>query len=60
MNKPWTGPRDEEMTEGGTMLRHIVPPERWPYGPPGEHEDCCMLHLGGLYCDCLASDGGTE
>lgn len=33
-----------------------VPPERWPYGPPSHHEDCCRLHDRGLYCDCKASD----
>lgn len=32
------------------------PPPTWPYGPPGFHEDCCLLHEGGAYCDCKASD----
>lgn len=30
--------------------------ERWPYGPPGFHEPCCLLHERPGYCDCKASD----
>lgn len=50
----WEGPRDDEMDSSYT-LKHPVPPERWPFGPPETHEDACNLHLGGLYCDCAAS-----
>jgi len=50
----WTGPREDEVDCMGT-LRAPVPPERWPYGPPRDHDDCCGLHDGGLFCDCGAS-----
>lgn len=53
----WTGPRDSDCTaESSPTLLHVVPPERWPYGPPDHHEDCCLLFSDGLYCDCKASD----
>ena len=55
---PWTGPRDDEI-DGLGRLRRPVPPERWPYGLPEAHEDCCHLHGGGLYCDCAASDASA-
>lgn len=55
----WTGPRDGETDAEGRLLRS-VPPERWPYGPPEAHEDCCTLHEGGLYCDCAASDASAD
>lgn len=54
---PWTGPLEGDTTEPrGEVLVRPVPPERWPYGPPAFHEDCCHLREGGLYCDCKASD----
>lgn len=53
--KDWTGPHEDDLDTDGTLLRP-VPPERWPYGLPEHHEDCCVLHEGGLYCDCKASD----
>lgn len=57
----WTGPIDgDETHEGSGELRTPVPPERWPYGPPDHHETVCVLHEGGLYCDCLASDQSDD
>lgn len=55
----WTGPREGETAPSG-MLYGRVPSERWPYGPPSAHEDCCNLFPhrgspGGLFCDCAAS-----
>lgn len=55
---PWTGPRDDEI-DGAGKLRAPVPPERWPYGLLEAHERCCLLHEGGLYCDCAASDASS-
>lgn len=57
--KQWTGPRPNEIDAVGTLKRP-VPPERWPYGLPEAHEDCCNLHGGRLYCDCAASDASSE
>lgn len=54
--QPWTGPRDEDLEPDGVTLRRRVPGRRWPYGPPDHHEKVCLLHRGGLYCDCTASD----
>jgi hypothetical protein len=34
--------------------------EPWPYGPPGFHEAVCLLHKGGRYCDCKASDASDD
>jgi len=51
----WTGPREHEVDNLG-RLRAVVPPERWPYGPPEAHEDSCLLHARGLWCDCKASE----
>lgn len=52
----WTGPNDEDFLNGKDgSLRAPIPPERWPYGPPEEHEQGCSLHTGGLWCDCKAS-----
>jgi hypothetical protein len=39
----------------GATLRHVVPPERWPFCLPDEHDRGCLLHAGGLFCDCAAS-----
>lgn len=50
----WTGPRESDLKPDGT-LRHPVPPERWPFCRPEEHDRGCKLHSGGLYCDCGAS-----
>lgn len=57
--KRWTGPREGEI-DGLGRLRAPVPPDRWPYGPPEVHEDCCYLHRDGLFCDCGASDASSE
>ena len=55
--KEWTGPTEPgDLDEDEETLARLVPPERWPYGPPSAHEDVCLLHSGGLYCDCLASE----
>ncbi len=51
----WTGPNWDDWQPGENMLKAAVPPERWPYGPPDHHQDACILHKGGLYCDCEAS-----
>lgn len=56
----WTGPIAGDMNGGETALLQPVPGERWPYGPPDEHEDGCHLREGGLYCDCLASSSEDE
>lgn len=53
--KRWTGPRETDLEPGGWKLIRPVPPERWPFGPPEEHDRCCNLHGGGLFCDCGAS-----
>lgn len=53
--KRWTGPRETDLDSDGVTLLRPVPPERWPFGPPEEHDRCCILHEGGLYCDCGAS-----
>lgn len=57
----WTGPLDSDLEPSGN-LKAPVPPERWPYGPPRDHDGCCSLHEGGLFCDCGASaaDDGEE
>ena len=55
----WTGPLDGEIDAMGT-LREPLPPERWPYGPPEDHDACCGLHDGGLFCDCGASSEDDE
>lgn len=44
------------MSPDGTTLARAVPPERWPFCYPGDHQECCTLHAGGLFCDCTASD----
>lgn len=51
----WTGPEEGDREPDGVTLKRPVPGERWPYGPPEAHEDCCGLHAGGLFCDCQAS-----
>lgn len=60
MRARWTGPLDSDLRADGTTLRESVPPERWPFGPPEAHEDCCVLHTGGLFCDCAASVAEEE
>jgi len=52
----WTGPRAEDLQPDGQTLKAPVPGERWPYGPPEAHQDCCGLRERGLFCDCWASD----
>jgi hypothetical protein len=59
MYKVWTGPQEDEIDNFGT-LSHVVPSERWPYGPPEDHDDCCGLHSGVLFCDCGASSEDDE
>jgi len=56
----WTGPRERDYAPDGVSLRAVVPPERWPFGPPDFHEDCCRLHAQGLFCDCKASDASDD
>jgi len=52
--RAWVGSDLGEFAEGP------IPPERWPYGPPEAHQRCCMLFLGGTYCDCEASDESAQ
>lgn len=52
----WTGPRDEDLDAAGHIIAPPLPAERWPYCWPSEHQACCVLHEGGRFCDCLASD----
>lgn len=57
----WTGPRDSDWsTPARERLRAPVPADRWPYGPPDEHQEGCILHEGGLFCDCAASAADSE
>lgn len=57
----WTGPLDSDLdSQVLSTLKHPVPGDRWPYGPPGDHQDCCSLHGGGLFCDCAASATDQE
>ena len=56
----WIGPRETDMDGLSGGLLRPVPPARWPYGLPDAHEDCCILHSGGLYCDCAASDASVD
>ncbi len=52
----WTGPHASDWADSSeTVLRAPVPPERFPFCWPEEHEICCTLRGGGLYCDCSAS-----
>jgi hypothetical protein len=52
----WIGPWPSDLQDGtGCVLKHPVPPDRWPYGSPLQHEPCCLLQNKGLYCDCKAS-----
>ena len=56
----WTGPLPSDLKDDGTTLRCQVPPERWPFCLPSDHDPCCLLHEGGLYCDCTASAEDEE
>lgn len=56
----WTGPKEADLDKSGVKLKAPVPPERWPFGPPEFHEDCCILRKGGLFCDCSASDNSAD
>lgn len=56
VHRPWTGPRAEDLDAAGNILAPPLPAERWPYCWPREHQACCVLHEGGRFCDCLASD----
>lgn len=59
--EPWTGPRDDEVDLCGTWLGALpIPEARWPYGPPPEHDDHCLLRDGGRFCDCIASDQSDD
>lgn len=51
----WTGPLESDLEPNGYQLKAPVPPERWPFCLPFDHQDCCNLHSGGLFCDCSAS-----
>lgn len=33
----------------------VIEPQDWPCGVPEQHEECCLLHEGGEFCDCKAS-----
>ena len=59
LKRPWTGPLESDTDEHGKLL-HPVPFERWPYGPPESHEQCCALFIGILHCDCKASDASDS
>ena len=53
----WTGPLPQDWAPGAEYrLCAPVPPARWPFGPPSDHQECCSLHRSGLFCDCTASD----
>ena len=56
LQKPWTGPLPEDLADGMGTLKKPVPPERWPFCLPSDHDLWCYLKNGGLYCDCSASD----
>ena len=57
----WWGPRDDDWEDDSQLtLKEGVPPERWPHGPPEDHQDGCSLHNGGLYCDCSLSSSEDE
>lgn len=56
----WTGPDEADLKADGVSLKSVVPPERWPFGPPNFHQGACWLHAGGLFCDCLASAADDE
>lgn len=56
----WTGPLPEDLMPDGSTLRHLVPPERWPFGPPEDHESACALADVGFFCDCKASAEDDE
>ncbi len=55
----WIGPGDDGICADGTP-KVAVSGNRWPYGPPEKHEDCCGLQDGGAFCDCKASDASDE
>lgn len=56
----WTGPLASDLTPDREQIREDVkrplPPECWPYGPPSFHESVCIMHTGGRFCDCKASE----
>ena len=55
-HKEWTGPlRGDVHPAVPDVLLSTVPGDRWPYGPPSHHQPVCLLHSGGMYCDCAAS-----
>lgn len=57
---PWTGPLDGDLWLDGTAKNPPLPPERWPYGAPAYHEECCDLFAKGRFCDCSASAADDE
>lgn len=62
----WVGPRAGDIDMLGRLVR-ALPPERWPFCEPSEHESCCLLRVRstgfvapiGSFCDCDASDEGS-
>ena len=50
----WTGSQLDSYQKGP------IPPNKWPYGPPSAHQDCCLLFSGATYCDCDASAATGE
>ena len=59
----WTGPRLGELDGDGRLLVEL-PPERWPFCVPSEHQTGCLLRMNGAvagnYCGCDASDASDE
>jgi len=58
----WIGPDESDLDPDAfaPVLLVPVPGARWPFGPPEVHEECCLLHSGGLCCDCKASDASDH
>jgi hypothetical protein len=60
--KPYTGPLEGDLDEAtGCWIGPLpIPPERFPYCAPEEHEVGCTLREGGRFCDCAASDASDD
>jgi len=53
----WKGPDLAEVNSAIEWIGPLpIPPEKWPYGPPDHHQECCTLVCGGRFCDCEVSD----
>lgn len=55
MRGAWTGPTLDDLDSDGMTLLRDVPPERWPFGKPADHELTCGLFRSALQCDCITS-----